>query len=239
MVPTEFPEYTTKEIERRAANLLKAKCGQNPHPPIDLELLLESMPGVRLDIITNLRLRHNVEGCVCKELESGLIYVYVDAEIARNEFHYRTVIGEELGHIQLHAKLIESLQCVDDFLDIQHHCDWMIAERDARSFGRAIAMPFPALVKEAEAIYESLVDVAGFGDRNAIEKYLRNGLADTFGVRPDDIQRRLVRPPSNILERVALSIRKCSSELLPIVLEALPDATHGQKRLWQEETFIT
>lgn len=52
---TKIPRYSAAELERRAEELLRSRCGWPPAIPVDIEALVDQEPGVVLDILPGLK----------------------------------------------------------------------------------------------------------------------------------------------------------------------------------------
>ena len=86
--------------------------------------------------------------------------VGIDGKIADgNERHYNVVVAEELGHIMLHRRIINQLESVEDFLELQRHPDWQLLDKDARSFGAAVLMPRLQFIEETRQQVQALLNV--------------------------------------------------------------------------------
>jgi hypothetical protein len=68
-------------------------------------------------------------------------------------------------------------------------------------------MPYKNLVLSAQTLYPVIVDEHGFSDVWAIQKLLRNALAEKFVVPPDDMHKRLMQWPCLIYQRANVSIQ--------------------------------
>src|SRR5262249_16889263 len=73
-------------------------------------------------------------------------------------------LPEEIGHMHLHRAVMLDINSVDDFLDLQEHPNWDIAERDAKFWARALLMPSHLLEPLSQLIYRRVARELGFGD---------------------------------------------------------------------------
>lgn len=76
-------------------------------------------------------------------------------------------------------------------------------------------MPAELVCQAAEVIYARVVREDGFGNAMAIEKAVRNRLAEEFRVSLDDMQSRLLSWPCNLLNRIRNSVQSRSLVLVP------------------------
>lgn len=90
----EPPTYAIGEIERRAHEFLRERYGSNVPIPVDVDLLLEKLPGVVLDYWPALRANHGLDGMVLRNVESGELVVHIDEQIADSQPNrYRMTVG--------------------------------------------------------------------------------------------------------------------------------------------------
>jgi hypothetical protein len=68
---TKIPRYSAAELERRAEDLLRSRCGWPPAIPVDMESLVDQEAGVLLDILPGLKEIHGVAGLA--RYESGAV----------------------------------------------------------------------------------------------------------------------------------------------------------------------
>ncbi len=86
--------------------------------------------------------RYLIQGCVCRDVDSQRLIVFVDSGIAdHHELQYRSVLGEEFGHVMLQRRVIQNITSIEEVVALYRHPDAQLLERDARAFGRAILMP--------------------------------------------------------------------------------------------------
>lgn len=204
----EPPQYTAAEIEKRAAAFLSKQFGSDVPIPVDIDYLLESQPGVKLDYIPTLRSDHRTEGMIVRDTDSRELTVYIDewlADTQRNR--YRFTVAEELGHIVLHRSLIDQINDESDSRELQNHYQWHTLERNAKRFGAAVLMPPERVIRAAEEWYPKLVDAAGFGSVEAIVKVLTSKLAEEFQVSAGAMRYRLTEWPLRIKDRIERAMR--------------------------------
>ena len=235
MLPKGIIDYTTFDLERMAAELLRRRVDIKPDAPINMELLVENTRDVELEIRSGLLYQHKVEGCVCKQGLSRTLTVMVDWTIYKDPSWgpYYAVLGEEFAHIHLHQSLLLLVNSVEDFLELQADPQWRRYERDAKRFSLAIRMPPHLVDKHASEIYRRIVTECGFEDAVRIEKLVRNQLAELFRVPVDDAFKRMSEWPCNTRTRILNSVQTGSLELLPddwVVTASPPEIR--QPTLW-------
>lgn len=204
-----MPTYSVAELERRAQSLLAESFGDDLPIPIDVEIVLEEVPGVTLDLWPGLRANHLTEGMVCRDTMSGELMVYIDEDLADdNPNRYRMTVAEELGHCILHRGVVDQVHSPKDFLELQRHALWPQLERNAKRFGAAVLMPGQAVLESAATLYPKLVAVAGFNNVDAILNQLAARLAGQFVVSPQTMGYRLNEWPIKVTEKVREAMRE-------------------------------
>lgn len=207
MIP-EPPTYDIPEIERLAREFLGQYFGSDIIVPVDVDLLVEQLDGVDLDYWPGLRANHGIEGMIARDPGTGRLFVFIDDKLADTQpTRYRMTVAEELGHLSLHAKMIEGVQTPADFKQLQQHYRWKQMERNAKRLAAAILMPGDALTLQAERLYPRLVKVAGYGNVPAILGQLAVTLAKKFEVSTPTMEYRLDEWPMRIKKRVEESVR--------------------------------
>jgi len=106
---TRVPRYSVTELERRAEEMLRARCGWPPPIPVDIEFLMDQEPGVLLDILPGLRAVCGVAGLVRYETKTDQMRVIIDADVAdypASSF-YRFTVAEEFAHVAMRHRLKE------------------------------------------------------------------------------------------------------------------------------------
>lgn len=202
------PKYEVPELERLAREFLRECFGPDIVIPVDVDLLIEKCDGVDLDYWPGLRSNHGIEGMIARDRLTGELFVFIDDRLADTmPTRYRMTVAEELGHLVLHRKLIDSVHSPDDFKELQKHHRWYEMERNAKRFAAAILMPGDALTKHAERLYPQLVQVAGYGNAPAIVSQLAVTLAKKFEVSTQTMEYRLGEWPMKLKTRVEEAVR--------------------------------
>lgn len=208
MALPEPPTYDVGQIERAAHDFLRERFGPSVSIPVDIDLLVESLPGVDLDYWPALRANHRLDGMVMRDPESGDLFVYIDEHIADTQPNrYRMTVAEELGHLVLHRKVIESVASPEDFRAVQNHYRGWNMERNAKRFAAAILMPAENVLASPQALYPQLVRVAGYNDSAAVKKHLVSMLAKEFVVSVESMGFRVIEWPIRLTEKVDQAMR--------------------------------
>lgn len=208
MIPEKLPKFSVKQLEQMAASFLKSAVGSITIP-VDIELLVESRDDAELDYFPGLSPNHGVLGAVFFDLDTKRFLVVIDDRLADNDVQrsrYRMTVAEELAHIVLHGDVIRQMTDVNDFKRLQNHRDWKDIEGNARRFAAAVLMPGSILQVEANAIYAELVKAVGFGNLDAIQKWLTTRLASRFEVSFQTMRIRLNEWPMKIMAKVEASM---------------------------------
>jgi len=218
-------EYTISQLECQAQHFLRQRVDVPFRAPINVEVLLENMPGVTIRPKSNLIAQYSVEGAVCNDPEtSDGRRVYIDFNLMNgfNDARYNAAVAEELAHLVLHPAMLMQVKSVEDFLEIRKCDQWKRIEVDARRFSAAIRMPESLIKESASAVYREIVDEHGFGDPLSIAKLVRNRLAQLFVVPLQDMHSRLIQWPCEVYAKVIASVVESSPVLIA------PRQTAGQ-----------
>lgn len=209
--------YSTLSLERNVDQFLSMLPGfKEKPPPILSEVVLDRLPEVKsLDTLE--LLSKGVEAMVVtpKFMHRDLT-VMVDQQILnhRDAAAYNMALAEEIGHIQLHRAVMLDIRDTDDFLDLQAHPKWQVAERDAKYWGRAMLMPRYLLEREARENYERLAVELGFADSFHFSQVFIAHLAAIFQIPPADAQRRIDGYVGDLRGRLDKSIAARTDYLL-------------------------
>lgn len=207
--------YTELEIERLAQQLLSTKPQLPSRLPIDVELLLESQPGVVLKVVPGMMARFSVHACVCRSADQQTTLVYVDRAVSdsRTEWYYREILAEVLGHMTLHAAVLDQTIGIDDYLALRSSPEWPRIARDVRRFALGLLAPEELVEREADAAYRRLVVGSGH-DRVVAYLCLFFELERTFCTSRKLILPRMLRRPCDIRGRLINSMTRESPRLL-------------------------
>jgi hypothetical protein len=197
------PTYNVPQLERMALELLEKSLGKHFAIPVDVELAVDRQEGVKLDLWPGLRDNHQIEGMVCVDEDTHVIWVFIDEVLAdRFANRYRSTVAEELGHIALHRQAIEQVRTPEDFLELQRHPSWQQMERNAKRFGAAALMPGDRLLACARDVYPKMVAIAGFLNQEAIINQLATVLAGRFEVSPQSMRYRFGEYPARVEDKI-------------------------------------
>ncbi len=202
------PMYPVAELERRANALLAEHFGGDPPIPVDIDLLAERLDGVLLDYARALREDHGLDGMVLRDVDTGELLILIDEWLAdHNPNRYRMTVAEEVAHIVLHRPLVDAIDSIETFRCLQRHAKAPEIERNAKRFAAALLMPGDAVTGAAREVYPKLVKTAGFGDVQAVLKFMATLLAKQFEVSTETMSYRLREWPMRIFERVEDAVK--------------------------------
>ena len=203
----DVPTYKIPELERRARVLLEEKSHPTITIPIDIDFLVETEPGVKLDYRPGIKDRFSVAGVVWKSDEDTLS-IFIDEYIAdTNPTFYRFTVAEEYAHIILHRPIIEKITSLDMVTQLMEMENYWKMDRNARRFAAATLMPAKQLLEDARDLYKRLVDAVGFGDERAIIDRLVDRLSRTYKVSPSAMRFRISEWPVEVIRKVKEAIR--------------------------------
>ncbi len=200
-----LPTYSVRQLEAKAGQYLVDKFGPDVPIPVDIDLLVER-EGIDLDEWPKLRTNHGIEGGVWRDIGSGQLFIFIAEELMADESprgygRYRMTVAEELAHIHLHRAVIEQIDTLAKFRELQTDKQWADVERDAKRYAAALLMPGKALSASAERVYAELVRQAGTDNSEAVKKWLRTLLAKEFEVSETAMHHRLGEWPMKIYPR--------------------------------------
>ncbi len=206
---TRVPKYTVEELERRAEELLKTRCGWPPPIPVDIEALVDQEPRVLLDILPGLKERCGVAGLVRYEPGIDTMRVIIDAEVADHPAasFYRFTVAEEFAHVVLHREIMAQIGTMEDLLALHAWRGYHEIDRNAKRLAAALLMPAISVSARARILYTDLVKAAGFGDAAAIQAHLEERLARLHGVSAAAIRHRLREWPLRITQKIERAVR--------------------------------
>jgi hypothetical protein len=205
-----LPTYSVRQLEAKAGQYLAERFGQDVPIPVDIDLLVER-EGIDLDEWPKLRTNHGIEGGVWRDSDSGRLFIFIAEELMADESprgygRYRMTVAEELAHIHLHRAVIEQIDSLAKFRELQTHKQWVDIETDAKRYAAALLMPGRTMLASAERVYAELVRQAGTDNVAAVKKWLRSLLAKEFEVSETAMHHRLGEWPMNIYSRVEQSL---------------------------------
>lgn len=209
-------EYTDSQLEQIAHDYLRSRTDVQFRIPVNVEGLLQSCEGVGdIDTVPDIRRYTREEAAICRWRGGNDLIIYFDQELADGPTPaFYAAVGEELAHVILHKSILIQVRSFPEFLEVQRHGEWHRMERDARRLSAAIRMPYKNLVLAAEGLYPEIIREHGFGDTWAIQKLLRNALAEKFLVPPEDMHKRLMGWPCLVYQRANISIQAGENRLV-------------------------
>jgi hypothetical protein len=212
-----FP-YTRLELERNVNKLLLSLPGMSDSSPVGVGRILEKVPGYLFTHPSPLLAQElGVEAMVMTPTHGHrclVVVVDLGLMIQRDSAPYRIALAEEIGHMHLHRAVMLEINNVDDFLDLQEHPNWDIAERDAKFWARALLMPGHLLESISEVTYKRLARELGFGDSFQFAAVFTAHLATAFEIPLEDAQKRIDQYVGDLRGRLERSIATRSGELL-------------------------
>ncbi|MHC4639672.1 MAG: ImmA/IrrE family metallo-endopeptidase [Planctomycetota bacterium] len=196
--------YTVAELERIAHDQL-SKLTDGFSIPVDVEHIVESLPNVDFDYYPGLRDNYNLEGMIGYDRDTSEVIIYIDEKLATLERflrRYRMTVAEELAHLILHRKAIESVREPNDFRKLQNLPNWYEYERNAKKLAAMILMPSANILEDGRQLYHEMVSHVGFNNPEAIQKHLANILADRYEVSVQAMKFRLREWPINVIDKI-------------------------------------
>ena len=117
--------YSAAELERLALQQLqKLKKLGHSAIPIDIEIIVEKLCGIKIDVQRGLKEQHSTWGYVSVDQDSNEFVIVVDdqlLDLTHLSNMYRMTIAEEFAHIRLHGKAIRNVKTPEDFQTLQNH----------------------------------------------------------------------------------------------------------------------
>ena len=207
---TRIPRYTAAELERRAEDLVRTRCGWPPDLPVDVEFLVDQEPGVLLDILPGLRATCGVAGLLRYEPETNRMRVIIDAEVADHPSasFYRFTVAEEFAHILLHRDIMAQTRTAEDLEELHGWSGYEVIDRNAKRLAAALLMPTITVSAQARTLYAQFVKIAGFGDPAAILAHLEERLARLHAVSASAMRHRLKEWPIRITQKIERAMRE-------------------------------
>lgn len=194
--------YSIPQLERIASEQLKKL--QELTIPVDIERIVE-IHNIDLDVRRGLQEIHHIWGMVAINLHNQNLIILVDEKLMDLDSLlrvYRMTVAEEFAHVLLHKAAIEKARNIEDFKALQKHPNWHEHDRNAKWLAAALLMPAAHVLEDSRNLYQQVVSTAGFGDPEAIRKYVRNLLADKYDVSVSAMNYRLENWPVNVREKI-------------------------------------
>ena len=198
-----LPQYPANELERIAAARLAARFPDGVSIPIDIDYLVESEPGVTLDVMLGLRDGYGVAGAVLAHPDEGdRLTVLIDANVADGAAaFYRFTVAEELGHVVLHRDVLRGVRTLEQVVALhQAPAYYDTLDRNAKRFAAAVLMP-PTNLRDDARVLCTPLRAAGH-DMTALSGKLTIRLAQRYGVSTTAMGYRLKEWPCSVVDAV-------------------------------------
>lgn len=228
-----WPAHTELAIEWQVGKLLGKPSGQSAAAPVDVEAVLESRAGLRLEIVPGLIPRHSVQACA---VESGKqLTFYVDRIVAdsRPLASYRLLLASCYAVCCLGGAEFLQTAGADWFYHLQQSEYQAWLTRDCQRFALAMMLPATPVLGAAEAAYTELVLDQGWVELEEAARIVRNRLAEQFSVPPSLVQRRLTGWPCHLYGRIAQALAAEETTLPPS--DWLTDSQPTRQRMLFEQ----
>lgn len=209
-------EYKVEELER-IAEQYHTKMENGFTIPVDIDFIIESMPGIDLDIYPRLKANHGILGMAGVN-EDGTISIYIDDELMDQDSQQRRArmtLAEEFAHILIHGEAIRQVKAPKDFLLIHSHSNWPIFDRNAKRLAAALLMPARTVIKDSAEWYSIVISALWKKGRYsnpsavaAVQKMVVSKLADKYDVSFQSMQIRLGEWPIKVLEKIEEAMRQ-------------------------------
>ncbi|NHZ87217.1 MAG: ImmA/IrrE family metallo-endopeptidase [Planctomycetia bacterium] len=210
-------QYSVKEIEANAWILLKDIYRTMIPTPIDVEYILEQNPYViDFELINGFQTKYGIAGTVFR-LDKDKFCVLIDESLAdTSPYFYRFTVSEELSHIILHRNLINSVNSIEEALELQSDSKYKNMDRNAKRFAAALLMPYKLVVKDTEILFNQI----SIRNDNIVKEVVLREIIETLRKKYDVSRKTMIirvnEWPLQLIDRIDFSIQQDSDELLPI-----------------------
>ncbi len=204
--------YGAAESERLASQQLQElkKLGHFTIP-IDIETIAEKLCGIEIEVQRGLKEQNSLWGFVGVDQDTDEFVIVVDdqlLDLAHLSKIYRMTVAEEFAHICLHGEAIRNVRTLKDFRTLHNHPGWHDHDRNAKRLAAALLMPAGSILRDSRKLYKQMVDIAGYGNPQAIKKHMANELAEKYRVSVAAMKYRLTEWPVNVDNRVDSAMRE-------------------------------
>ncbi len=200
-------EYSVAELER-IAEQYHEKHKDGFAIPVDIELIIESTPGIDLDVYPRLMANHGVMGMAGIN-KDGTFSIFIDDVLADNDAQQRKArmtLAEEFAHLLIHGDAIRKVNTPQDFALIHNHPKWPLYDRNAKRLAAALLMPARTLIEDGSQWYSlvlsKLPDNSRFNNPHAVQKMIIGKLADKYDVSISSMRYRLGEWPVRLLNKI-------------------------------------
>ena len=216
MNPPPFPEYSVRDLEKIARDLLRERW-PTLAIPVDIDLIVEREPGVVLDTLRGLKELCGVAGATVYHPKEDRFTVFIDDLVADgNPGFYRFTVAEELGHLKLHSSVLRKVKTIQDADALHASKAYQTADRNAKWLASALLMPADPLLQDARQLYAGLVKECEFDQPALFRRLLVTRLSQKYVVNVNPMQYRLQRWPLRVWEKVDQAL-KDRADSLPLV----------------------
>lgn len=141
--------------------------------------------------------------------------VIIDQQIADrpNSHRYRFTVGEELGHVVLHRRVLESVEDIASAVALMNHEIYWEMDRNARRFAAAVLMPPGEVLGAARRHFPGITDHVGYGDPDNVMAALAMTLGQEFRVSGEAMRYRLRNWPVRVEDRVERALSRRHAHL--------------------------
>jgi len=165
MDPSQARKYTDREIEVKAAEILRKAFPSGIRIPVDIDRIVEQH-----ELIDDIAPLAMLEGQFHVD---ALLYRKPDGHVAiiidENTFDHQPArasfsIAHEFGHVVLHYDIWSKCKTLADSLRLHERIKhrYRVIKREANRFASAILMPSPAIHRHVPLLYKEIVDEHGY-----------------------------------------------------------------------------
>jgi hypothetical protein len=202
-----YPRYNLPQLEAIAGQILQKRFPAGPTIPVDIDFIVESEPGVTLDVAPGLRAACGIAGAVLAHPKESRFTIVIDEAVADgNATFYRFTVAEEYAHLVLHRGILERVESIDDVVQL-HKSDeyYKVLDRNAKWLAGSILMPTNALRRDAQIRFAELRK-RGLGEEELASK-MTIQLAQHYNVSRMTMAYRLTDWPLSIVAAVRQAFR--------------------------------
>lgn len=234
----QWPQRTELTIEWEVGKLLGKQSRQLSAAPVDVESILETRAGLRLEIVAGLIPHFSVEACIIETHGTATLYVDRIFADSRPFACYRQLLAKCAALWLLNTGSPKDSGSVPHFSALRMSQYWPQVLRDCERFALALMLPATPTLGAAEAVYRELVINEGWVEFDVASRTIRNRLAEQFAVPPALVQRRLMGWPCHLYGRVAQALAAEEITLPPTdwFVEAQPERQRLLFELSSEST---
>ena len=160
MDPSQAKKYSYVEIDRIAIQLLKKTFDDVISPPIDIDIVAESLENFNtIRLLPNLQKCYSVDACLYY-LPNGQCDIFIDSEVDSFK-RERSVfsVAHELGHFVLHNQIFKNCKNIEDIVMLNENIKskYIQIEREANYFAGSILIPHTTIFSDSEKIYNGIM----------------------------------------------------------------------------------